>query len=107
MSYDVRLVVSLGDDDIEVTPTRNYTFNIWKMLKTSLCGTDIARLDGHLALEVVGQLESAIELLTTKVDLYDGMNPENGWGSRAGCVEWLRKIVEDCERYPLATLRVT
>lgn len=36
---------------------------------------------------------------------YEAMNPENGWGSRAGLLEFLGKVREACDEDPAAVFK--
>lgn len=91
-----------GDQEL-VTPVRNYTYNIWRMLATALNGVSLVDLEGKPASEVVEHLRHAVNALMDDPVFYDAMNPLNGWGSRTGCVAWLNEIIDDCDRYPSAT----
>lgn len=106
MSYDVYLAAYAGDQEIPVTDAHNYTYNISEMLETALGGVRLNSLNGKPAVEAAEHLQIAINALTANPERYDAMNATNGWGSRVGCIKWLKNVVADCERYPLATFRV-
>lgn len=106
MSYDVNLVVRVADDYVEVTPSRNYTYNVSPMLAEALEEGSLNNLDWTPAAYAGECLAEAIRDLTLRPEHYDTMNPDSGWGSRTGCVAWLEELLSDCQRYPTAIFRV-
>jgi hypothetical protein len=100
VSYDVWL----ERDGHEVTPDRNYTYNISAMLKLADCQMSV--LDGMTGKQAEPILREAILVMTIAPEGFDVLNPPNGWGNREGCVKWLQEIAYDCHHFPRATLRV-
>ncbi len=102
MSYDVWLEWN-GEG---ITEGRNYTSNVGPMLRMAWDGGGMADLDGKTAVEVSRLLDFAIDAMQSDPDRFDALNPENGWGNRATCVQWLTELRGDCERFPEARVKV-
>ena len=103
MSYDVWLETELG----EVTDARNYTYNISPMLRLAWDGGSLTDLNGKTAKEALPFIEFAACMIANDANnRFTALNPPNGWGSREGCVRWLREIAHDCREWPEAIVRI-
>lgn len=49
-------------------------------------------------------LEDGLALLRDDPNRFAKFNPENGWGSYGGLVEFVEKYIAACKRYPTATV---
>ena len=108
MSYDVRLMIDTGKGEVPVTENRNYTYNVYAMLRLAFDEEDgINALEGSLAEDCIKGLQKALAAMQNAPRKYEALNPANGWGSYGGCLRWLETILADCEQHPLATLRIT
>lgn len=102
MSYDVWL----QDGDEEVTGSHNYTYNIAPMLRVAWDGAGIRDLHGKNGADAAELLRGPIMALSTDTERFDALNPQNGWGNREGCVDWLKRIQADCLAFPEGTVHV-
>ena len=103
MSHDVYLEKPDGSQ----TLWHNYTYNISPMLRLAWDGAGMNDLDGKTARAAAPLLAAAIVSMTNDPKRFDVLNPENGWGNRDGCVEWLQGILDDCLSFPRAKVRGT
>ena len=72
----------------------NYTYNIRPLL--DYIGITFLDLEGIASgIELVKTLETMLERLTDKENIYalNQLEPSNGWGSRLGLIDVLRKIL--------------
>lgn len=83
----------------------NITGNLRSIARA--CGVEdvMWNRDGYVAGEAIGVLESGIEDLEIRQEKYDAMNPKNGWGSREGLADFLRKLLAACIDNPKAKIR--
>lgn len=107
MSWDVGVRVRSGPDSYVYTEDYNYTYNCGPMFH-SACGMSLSvALDGKPCDDAGILLAYVIEQLETNPTHYDKLNPRNGWGSRQGFVEFLKKIRDLCYEHPFGEVRVT
>lgn len=59
------------------------------------------------AKQLIEPLKAAIKSLKDEPERYKKFEPENGWGSYDGFVEWLKEYLEACEKYPEAEVEVS
>ena len=107
MSYDIHLEYDLGGPEpVSVTCySGNYTSNIGLMVRAAI-GESIGDWDGLTARMVARKCSHLILELESDPVKYDSLNPENGWGSRTGLIEFLRELRAVCLTAPLAIVRV-
>ena len=130
MSYDVRLyeAVLVIEDEcptcghssfsqkkkfIGVSEYHNYTYNMYYAIKHG--GIDMYSkvdsprftLDGSRAKDAVGPLKECLQILDRDEQELTTSEPVNGWGSVKTLKEFLRKILQECERHPYAFVKVT
>ncbi|MGH3549017.1 MAG: hypothetical protein ACRDQU_13080 [Pseudonocardiaceae bacterium] len=103
MSYWVYLVID-GPEPACLTG-RNMTSNVAPMWRRA--GADLAEFDGCAAAEVLPALRTAIAAMEDHQAAYKAMNPPNGWGDYASCLEFLCELVLDFTAHPKATVVVS
>ena len=59
-----------------------------------------------IAGELVQLLESGLAALLDNPKKFKEFNPDNGWGSYDGLVEFVGKYLDACRKYPQATIDV-
>lgn len=68
----------------------NYTSNTSRMWGHALGGdVGLRDFDGAPAVEAAGPLRAAVERMRAAPEVYEAMNPANGWGDYAGAVCFL------------------
>ena len=109
MSYDVYLTKRkdiLEDEELynpefdDTVCCGNYTFNVFEMLSKAFHRDDWKYIHGKQARHALKDLHKAIQNMALYPDKYKAMNPENGWGSYDGALNWLTKIYSKCTEYP-------
>jgi hypothetical protein len=45
--------------------------------------------------------------MKARLEEYQKLNPENGWGSYETALAFLEEIINACEEYPDATIRIS
>lgn len=92
------------DDDTEVY-SANITHNLNKMASEAGIYEALWRPE-EVGYKTAGQLieplRVGLALLESDAARFEQFNPENGWGSYAGLVRFVRDYLEACERYPTA-----
>ncbi|GHH58267.1 hypothetical protein [Streptomyces candidus] len=111
MSYDVTLhrVIDFGDDEpaeVCVENIGNYTSNVTRMWATAI-GRPLADLDGCTAGDCITELRAALISMRTRPDIYEAMNPENGFGDFDGAHRYLINLHDACCIHPTATIRIS
>ena len=125
MSYDTSIIIDTGGEyPAEVEDIGNYTSNVSEMYRLAMPGPYAGggKYDGvkDLGEERVGlpgisglQCTQAAEILRLGIVYMEEhrkelikLEPENGWGSYQGALDYLRKIHDACVRHPKATLAV-
>lgn len=59
------------------------------------------------ALELIVPLQSGLALLRSDPERFKQLNPENGWGTYEGLVEFVERYLVACENYPAAAVSVS
>lgn len=113
MPYDVSLVrVSVGvDGEVHretIEDVGNYTSNVRTILISALGEGGIHKLHGKLGYYVAQEMSQAISFMTDpeRISVFKSLEPENGWGSYEGTVQFLREIMAACQRNPLGVVEV-
>jgi len=57
------------------------------------------------AAELERYLEEGVAELERETDKYKEFNPENGWGSYEGLVDFVRSYIAKCREFPRATVK--
>lgn len=105
MSYDVYLEVDAGGPEPVEAAWFNHTSNTAIMWREAGC--DIADFEGADAKAFSIALTRAIADIEERPDHYAKWNPPNGWGSVETTLDFLRKLRDACEAYPLAKVSVS
>jgi len=88
----------------------NITHNLVPMARAAGIYDEVWRPDEHevaTADQMIAPLDRGIAALEAESDRYHVLNPENGWGSYAGFLAFLRDYLEACRKYPTARVRVS
>jgi hypothetical protein len=109
VSYDVNLEIdtggkhpaTVGNDDM------NYTYNCAPMFRRALGGNGINNLHGELASDMLPRLRAAVSHMAENPDIYEPMNPANGWGDYKTALQFLEHILLNAAAHPKATFRVS
>ena len=59
------------------------------------------------AWELVDPLAAGLKRLKKRPDYYKQFNPENGWGTFEGLVEFVESYLAACKEYPDADVRIS
>lgn len=105
MSYDVSLLIDTGGDEPVSVADFNYTFNCAPMFRMAM-PNGICGLDGKTAEEAAEIIAAGILDMKNRLDVYEELNPPNGWGSRSGAVDFLNSVLTACMENPRCTVRV-
>jgi len=107
MSWDFGMVADLGNGEVQVGGTHNYTSNVRKMFVLALDNKEgircIVGMKGYTALPL---LKKAYDHMQDYPSTYEKLNPSNGWGDCVGAVEILETLIKWCEAMPEAKLRI-
>lgn len=88
----------------------NITHNLAEMANTAGIYNHLWRPDEigiNTANELVEPLKSGLKLLLDDPEKFKQFNPENGWGSYDGLVNFVKKYIEACEARPNAKILVS
>lgn len=105
MSYDVYLEVDAGGPEPVEAMWVNHTSNTAVMWREAGC--NLAECDGRPAAQVAEGLAVAIADIEARREHYAQWNPPNGWGSVDTTLDFLRGLLDGCQRYPRSTMRVS
>lgn len=89
----------------ETIHDHNYTHNTNQMIRDAGDGTSPYDWDGMPSADLAVLLDRICNELEARPDVYDGLNPSNGWGTRETLVPVLQAIAHDCREYPETTVR--
>lgn len=107
MSYDVDFEIDTGAGSVvAVGDSLNYTWNCSPMFYRALEG-GIPALDGKRAVDAIPKLRKAVDDMRASPDVYEPMNPPNGWGSYRSAIAWLEEILVNAVRHPHAIIRIS
>lgn len=80
-----------------------YTYNVssmwYKIYLYSKCMVDI---DGMSGSQASTMLEDAKDKMIDRKDELEKLNPENGWGSYDGFLEFINRVLDASKKYPSA-----
>ena len=104
MSYDIYLThkdtpsSEIGNMTCNVAPMYNKAFNEESWSKY---------LNGKKGRECQSRLIEAIGRMKLQPEEYKKLEPDNGWGSYKGALEFLNEILSACEEFPEMTISIT
>jgi len=124
MSYDVSIIINTGGETMSVVfEVGNYTSNVGEMYhlaipdeypgggkydgegdaepRSGLPGISGLRCDNAAKI-----LSKAINYMLANRDELIELEPDNGWGSFAGAINYLRTVLSACEKHPIATIAI-
>lgn len=119
VSYDIDLVIDTGAGNMpSVCDVGNYTSNVSAMWHKALWEGDVLHevagdayslkaLHGKNAGDCIQLLERAIRRMEQDGATYVAMNPDNGWGTYEGALEYLKKMLYGCRQHPKCTIDVS
>jgi hypothetical protein len=97
----------------EMRPTQvfsgNVTHNLAGMAKEAGLYEVLWRPDENafkLAGDAITTLERGLALLKAEPERFKAMDPENGWGTYDGLVDFVTRVLEACIENPNAQIRV-
>ena len=106
MSLDVYLMEMRPVEVFE----RNITHNLARMADAAGLYTPLWRpelLQATKAADLIGPLESGLATLKADKARFMEYEPENGWGSYGGLVQFAESYLAACRAYPDAQIRVS
>ncbi len=111
MSYDVSLhtTVDTGSPDalnVCVADIGNYTSNVSGMWANAL-GHPLGDLHDRTAGDCIEALKDAVTVLEANPARFTEMEPDNGWGTYAGALDYLRRLRDACRVHPKAVIYVS
>lgn len=83
------------------TESFNYTYNA-SMMWHKICPTDdrMVQIEGMTGQQVAKKIRAAIAEMESRPTELKKLEPENGWGSYVGFLQFLYKILDASERNP-------
>ncbi len=105
MSLDVYLEVG-GQTAYEA----NITHNVNRMAEAVGCYQELWRPDEigiERASQLIEPLKAGLIALVSDPLRFEALNPENGWGSYDGLVQFVTAYLKACIQHPDATVRVS
>lgn len=88
----------------------NITHNLGSMAQKADLYTALWRPDEQgwtTAKDITGMLERGLKRLKKDPEGFKKLNPENGWGSYEGLVEFVENYLAACKQYPNAKIEVS
>ena len=106
MSADVYLDIPACDScgrSAATVADMNLTYNLTPMLRGAGMPPwdEFVGMDAH---DAAGIWEGVVEELERDPELYDSLNPQNGWGSRLLAVQNLTKFAKQCRDVKKGTI---
>ena len=106
MSYDISLEINTGFEDREVLEIGNITYNITPMY-TKAMGKNLSDFNDKKCAEIIPILRIGVMEIENNPEKYKKHNPANGWGNYEGALQYLTKLLINCEENPLCTVKVS
>ena len=109
MSYDV----SFENADGAVEDNFNHTINCARMFCDAFRIAGLHETDGIRALhkkaakDIQPYLQTAIEDMESRKEYYSKFNPENGWGSYASALQFIKDLEVASRRYTNSIIDVS
>lgn len=106
MSYDCYMMIDTGGKDHAIVEDiGNYTYNAGPMFRQAL-GCGLIDLEGKPGAEIEPLLARAVAHMVEHPEIYEPMNPPNGWGDYDGARRYLTEVWRACQKHPKAYLAV-
>lgn len=107
MSYDISLEINTGKEMRKVVGVGNYTYNCAGMfVEASETGESLSELHGMKCTEAEPIIAKAVENMQKDPQKYKAMEPDNGWGSYNGFLEYVETLLRECRQNPECTIGV-
>ena len=84
----------------------NYTHNVTKIWKIIGVYDALYNMDGHIASDIVTDLEHGIIYGVSNIKYLRTLNPPNGWGDADGAIEWLFRVYKEFSEHSADTIEV-
>lgn len=107
MSFDISLRIQTGCNSYMEVYDDNYTYNVATMYYMALGNDGIRGLDGLLASEAIGKLNTAIAHMEMYPDEYKAFNAPNGWGNYDGALAVLVNLKNACIEHEFCTISIS
>lgn len=79
----------------------NYTYNVSRMWYAIYPEHEyMIPIDGMTGAEALSILQYAIDQMNANPQLFETLNPINGWGEFVSFKLWIRLLIEHCIDYP-------
>ena len=110
MSLDVYLEVDTGGEENVIVYSRNITHNLGEMAGEAGIYKCLWRPDEigiKTASELIKLLEGGLNTLKADPRYFKTFNPENGWGTYEGLVEFVEDYLNNCKQNPKCVVSVS
>ena len=84
----------------------NMTHNVCAMWIEAGCFDALYNSEGKHAKDVVNELTSGYKKMSLAPNIYKKLNPSNGWGDYDTALVWLKELIDACDAYPEAIVRI-
>ena len=104
------LDIWLEEECVSVVYDGNYTHNVTSMAAEAGIYKYLWRHGESgvvLAAALVDPLQQAIAYMEREPERFTALNPENGWGSYATFLPWLKGLLSACVDHPCARVRAS
>jgi hypothetical protein len=99
MSYDISLGIRVRDQWYDIIEVGNMTSNVAPMWRLASPHTDgLAGMHGMSAEEAFPHISLLAYEMTQNPDKYRALNPDNGWGSYEGALNYVIEFGMYCEK---------
>lgn len=85
---------------------KNATHNLVPMWKKAGCYDALYMSEGKPAQDILDELVNGYITMKLFKDEFEKINPENGWGTYEGALEFLKIIINGCLDYPNAIINI-
>jgi len=107
MSYNVKLKINTGIDNVTVEDCGNYTYNCAEMfIKGNKKGLSLNELNGKSCEEAIEILQEVFDDMSNNVEKYEKLEPKNGWGDWEGFYDFVKDILVYCKKNPKCFLSI-
>lgn len=98
-----------GEEDVyfELDSLLNCTHNLTPMWEKAGIYDSLYNSDNCVAKDIVYSLEAGLKAMEDSPEEYKKLNPSNGWGSYEGAIRFLKNVLHECKKRPLAIIRVS
>ncbi len=95
----------------EVQPTEvfhsNMTHNVVPMWKKAGIYDSVYNSEGRRAGDVAKELYGGFVHMKEEPEIFEKLNPSNGWGSYDTAVEFLEELISACNEHPDGVIRIS